>query len=87
MAKDAPAKSKAPKARGGTEKAKKEKKVKDPNAPKVSVNSHPLRPADTARCYHARVFFDQTAGVDVLLAHSRPCFFVFLISLIFFSKY
>lgn len=50
MAKDAPAKTKAPKARGGTEKAKKEKKVKDPNAPKVSVNSHLLRPADTARC-------------------------------------
>ncbi len=32
---DSPTKAKAPKAKGGTEKVKKEKKVKDPNAPKV----------------------------------------------------
>ena len=36
MADDSPKKTKAaPKAKGGTEKPKKEKKAKDPNAPKV----------------------------------------------------
>lgn len=46
MAKDAPSKAKAPKAKGGAEKPKKEKKAKDPNAPKVwplALNTQLLR--------------------------------------------